>query len=126
MQLPQAPAGAWYPDLRQQTAAPQQQHQQQQQVAVVALALLHPALSGHLVPSYTRLLARSPVGRGMLRRLLAAEVGEVAVRRGWYNKAALTEDVLELYKRPLQVCVCVGGGGGSRGVYCGFLHSVTG
>jgi hypothetical protein len=43
-------------------------------VEVVGLALLHPNLSGHQVPPFTRLLASSSLGRSMLRPLLRSEV----------------------------------------------------
>ena len=72
-------------------------------VEVLGVGLLHPALSGHTVTTFIRLLAKSKVAGGMLRRLLMSEVGEVAVRRGWYRKEALTRQVLELYQAPLKV-----------------------
>ena len=39
----------------------------------------------------------------MLRPLLRTEVGEVSNRRAWCDDTLLTPDLLELYKRPLQV-----------------------
>jgi len=57
------------------------------------LALLHPDLSGSLGPSMTRLLARSKLGRSILRPLLRTEVGEVANPRAWYNPEKLTPEV---------------------------------
>jgi hypothetical protein len=44
-------------------------------VRVLALCLLHPSLSGHQVPAYTRLLSASILGRSMLKTLLRSEVG---------------------------------------------------
>ena len=41
---------------------------------MLALVLLHPNLSGHQVPAFTRLLAGSSLGRSMLRPLLRSEV----------------------------------------------------
>lgn len=41
---------------------------------VAGLVLLHPNLSGHQVPPFTRLLAGSSLGRSMLRPLLKSEV----------------------------------------------------
>lgn len=44
-------------------------------VQVCGLGLLHPSLSGHQVPAYTRLLSASVLGRSMLKPLLRSEVG---------------------------------------------------
>mmetsp|Transcript_18106 Transcript_18106/g.38963 ORF Transcript_18106/g.38963 Transcript_18106/m.38963 type:complete len:770 (+) Transcript_18106:366-2675(+) len=70
---------------------------------VLGMALLHPNLSGQMGPALSRLLARSKLGRSILRPLLRTEVGEVANRRAWHNTDKLTQDVLELYKAPLRV-----------------------
>lgn len=70
---------------------------------VVGLGLLHPNFSGHLGPALTRLLAKSKLGRSILRPLLRTEIGEVASRRSWHNPDKLTREVLELYKSPLRV-----------------------
>lgn len=43
-------------------------------IKVAGLVLLHPNLSGHQVPAFTRLLAASSLGRSMLRPLLRSEV----------------------------------------------------
>jgi len=69
---------------------------------VIGLALLHPDLSGSLGPSMTRLLARSKLGRSILRPLLRSEIGEVANPRAWYNPEKLTPEVVELYKAPVE------------------------
>ncbi|KAF5832211.1 Alpha/Beta hydrolase protein [Dunaliella salina] len=69
---------------------------------VTALALMHPDLSGSLGPSMTRLLARSKLGRSILRPLLRSEIGEVANPRAWYNPEKLTPEVVELYKAPVE------------------------
>lgn len=73
------------------------------EVEVVGLALLHPNLSGHQVPPFTRLLGGSSLGRSMLRPLLRSEVGEVSNRRAWAHPELITRDVLALYSRPLRV-----------------------
>jgi len=52
-------------------------------IQVVGLVLLHPNLSGHQVPAFTRLLAGSSLGRSMLRPLLRSEVGVVGHCRVW-------------------------------------------
>lgn len=44
-------------------------------VQVCGLGLLHPSLSGHQIPAYTRLLSASVLGRSMLKPLLRSEVG---------------------------------------------------
>jgi hypothetical protein len=54
-------------------------------VEVVGLALLHPNLSGHQVPPFTRLLAGSSLGRSMLRPLLRSEVSYQAGDVTCYN-----------------------------------------
>eukprot|EP00983_Pelagomonas_calceolata_P106396 1159228-Pelagomonas_calceolata.AAC.4 len=41
----------------------------------------------------TRLLARSKLGRSILRPLLRSEIGEVANPRAWYNPEKLTPEV---------------------------------
>lgn len=74
---------------------------------IAGLVLLHPNLSGHLVSAFARLLSKTQLGRSMLRPLLRTEIGEVANRRAWHNSEQLTREVLELYKRPLRVCVCM-------------------
>ncbi|EFJ45044.1 hypothetical protein VOLCADRAFT_118552, partial [Volvox carteri f. nagariensis] len=70
---------------------------------VLGLVLLHPNLSGVMGPTFFRILARSKLGRSILRPLLRSEVGEVANRRAWHNTDKLTSEVLELYKTPLRV-----------------------
>jgi pimeloyl-ACP methyl ester carboxylesterase len=70
---------------------------------VLALVLLHPTLSGQLGPTVTRLLAKSKLGKAILRPLLRTEIGEVANRRAWHNTDKLTPEVLQLYKAPLRV-----------------------
>jgi len=50
----------------------------------------------------TRLLARSKLGRSILRPLLRSEIGEVANPRAWYNPEKLTPEVVELYKAPVE------------------------
>ncbi|PNH07831.1 hypothetical protein TSOC_005683, partial [Tetrabaena socialis] len=70
---------------------------------VLGLVLLHPNLSGAMGPALSRILARSQLGRSILRPLLRTEVGEVANRRAWHNSDKLTSEVLELYKTPLRV-----------------------
>lgn len=70
---------------------------------ILGIGLLHPSLSGHQVPTFTRLLAKSKLGRSMLRPLLRTEIGEVSNRRAWHNADKLTKEVLELYKAPLKV-----------------------
>lgn len=52
-------------------------------IQVVGQVLLHPNLSGHQVPAFTRLLAGSSLGRSMLRPLLRSEVGVVGHCRVW-------------------------------------------
>ncbi|KAJ9523573.1 hypothetical protein QJQ45_007254 [Haematococcus lacustris] len=70
---------------------------------VRGLALLHPNLGGQMGPRLSRLLARSQLGRTILRPLLRSEIGEVANRRAWHKAHKLTPEVLELYKAPLRV-----------------------
>jgi hypothetical protein len=70
---------------------------------VLGLVLLHPNLSGVIGPAFGRILARSQLGRSILRPLLRTEVGEIANRRAWHNTDKLTTEVLELYKTPLRV-----------------------
>ncbi|KAG2448528.1 hypothetical protein HYH02_006419 [Chlamydomonas schloesseri] len=70
---------------------------------VLGLVLLHPNLSGVIGPAFSRILARSKLGRSILRPLLRTEVGEIANRRAWHNTDKLTTEVLELYKTPLRV-----------------------
>ncbi|KXZ55263.1 hypothetical protein GPECTOR_3g400 [Gonium pectorale] len=70
---------------------------------VLGLVMLHPNLSGSIGPAFSRILARSPLGRSILRPLLRTEVGEVANRRAWHNTDKLTSEVMELYKTPLRV-----------------------
>lgn len=70
---------------------------------VLGLVLLHPNLSGVIGPAFGRILARSTLGRSILRPLLRTEVGEIANRRAWHNTDKLTSEVLELYKTPLRV-----------------------
>jgi hypothetical protein len=64
-------------------------------------------LSSQTLTTFIRLLAKSKVAGGLLRRLLMSEVGEEAVRRGWYRKEAVPPAVLELYKAPLKVRVWI-------------------
>ena len=45
---------------------------------VIGLALLHPNLSGQMGPALSRLLARSKLGRSILRPLLRTEVGALS------------------------------------------------
>ncbi|GLC59570.1 hypothetical protein PLESTB_001501500 [Pleodorina starrii] len=78
-------------------------HQPQPPPVVLGLVLLHPNLSGVLGPPFSNVLARSQLGRSILRPLLRTEVGEVANRRAWHNTDKLTAEVLELYKKPLKV-----------------------
>ncbi|MEW5319945.1 MAG: hypothetical protein WDW38_011055 [Sanguina aurantia] len=70
---------------------------------VLGVVLLHPNLSGVMGPAFSRLLARSKLGRSILRPLLRTEIGEVANRRAWHDTVKLTSEVLELYKAPLRV-----------------------
>ena len=71
--------------------------------ALIGLGLLHPNLLGQMGPTLSRLLARSTLGRSILRPLLRSEVGEVANRGAWHHAERLTPEVLELYKAPLRV-----------------------
>jgi len=48
------------------------------------------------------MLAKSKLGRRMLRPLLRSEVGEVSNRRAWHEAGLLTAEVLDHYKRPLR------------------------
>ncbi|GLI60602.1 hypothetical protein VaNZ11_002775 [Volvox africanus] len=86
-----------------QYAYPHQHPCPQPMPIVLGLVLLHPNLSGVVGPSFFRILARSKLGRSILRPLLRSEVGEVANRRAWHNTDKLTSEVLELYKTPLRV-----------------------
>lgn len=60
---------------------------------VLGLVLLHPNLSGVMGPAFSRVLARSTLGRSILRPLLRTEVGEIANRRAWHNTDKLTSEV---------------------------------
>ena len=53
-------------------------------VQVCGMVLVAPNLSSELVPTSTRLLLQTKLGRQMLRPLLRSEMGEVAIRRAWY------------------------------------------
>lgn len=44
---------------------------------VLGVVLLHPNLSGVMGPAFSRLLARSKLGRSILRPLLRTEIGEL-------------------------------------------------
>lgn len=72
-------------------------------VKVAGLAMIAPNMSSEMVPTSTRLLLQTKLGRQMLRPLLRSEIGEVALRRAWHDSAKLSRDVLELYKTPLRV-----------------------
>jgi hypothetical protein len=80
-----------------------QRSARQQYPLVAALVLLHPNMSGQLGPTFTRLLAKSKLGKGIMRPLLRTEIGEVSNRRAWHNTDKLTAEVLQLYKVPLRV-----------------------
>jgi pimeloyl-ACP methyl ester carboxylesterase len=75
----------------------------QQYPLVTSLVLLHPNMSGQLGPTFTRLLAKSKLGKAIMRPLLRTEIGEVSNRRAWHNTDKLTAEVLQLYKVPLRV-----------------------
>ena len=63
---------------------------------MLGIALLHPNLSGQMGPTLSRLLARTKLGRSLLRPFLRTEVGEVANRRAWHNPERLTPEVCAL------------------------------
>ncbi|EFJ22111.1 hypothetical protein SELMODRAFT_106067 [Selaginella moellendorffii] len=73
------------------------------QVAVKGVVLVGVSLSREVVPSFTRILLHTSLGRQMLRPLLRSEIGHVTNRRAWHDASKLTADVLELYKAPLRV-----------------------
>lgn len=73
---------------------PARQQQVQMHVPqVLGLVLLHPSLSGVIGPAFSRILARSKLGRSILRPLLRTEIGDVANRRAWHNADKLTAEV---------------------------------
>ncbi len=81
---------------------------------VLGLVLLHPNLSGVMGPAFSRVLARSTLGRSILRPLLRTEVGEIANRRAWHNTDKLTSEV----RAPLR------DSGRAAGCHCGLLDEV--
>jgi pimeloyl-ACP methyl ester carboxylesterase len=52
-------------------------------VNVCGLVMITPNLTVETVPTSTRLLLQTKLGRQMLRPLLRSEIGEVAIRRAW-------------------------------------------
>lgn len=54
-------------------------------VRVCGLVMITPNLTVETVPTSTRLLLQTKLGRQMLRPLLRSEIGEVAIRRAWYG-----------------------------------------
>eukprot|EP00798_Chlamydomonas_sp_ICE-L_P000009 gene9-12818_t len=70
---------------------------------VLGVTLLHPNLSGQMGPTIFRLLARSKLGRSILRPMKWTEVGEVTNKRAWFNPAKMTSEVMELYRMPLRI-----------------------
>ena len=80
---------------------------------ILGVALLHPNLSPQMGPALSRLLARSKLGRSILRGLLRSEMGEVANRRAWHNTDKLTPEVcVRVYLSAWCFQVVVFGGGG--------------
>lgn len=68
----------------------------------IGVALLHPDLSGSNGPAFSRMLAKSRLGRRMLGPLMRSEVGEISNRRAWHDPSLLTAEVLDQYKKPLR------------------------
>jgi len=75
----------------------------QKPVKVAGLSLISPNMSSEMVPTSTRLLLQTKLGRQMLRPLLRSEIGEVAIRRAWHDQQKLSREVLETYKTSLHV-----------------------
>mmetsp|Transcript_18536 Transcript_18536/g.25689 ORF Transcript_18536/g.25689 Transcript_18536/m.25689 type:complete len:603 (-) Transcript_18536:15-1823(-) len=72
-------------------------------ISVAGVCLLAPVLTTQdAVPTSTRLLLQTRLGRHMLRPLLRSEIGDVALRRAWHDPSKLRKDTLDLYRRPLR------------------------
>ncbi len=70
---------------------------------IKGLFLISPAIYTEGFPQLVRSLFRTRLGREMVRQLVKTEIGEVALRRSWFNTSNIPEEVISNYKQTLKI-----------------------
>jgi len=67
------------------------------------LCMVSPNFNRDVLPTTTRLMLDTSLPLPMLRPLLRSELGELASRRGCHHPNSLSQDVIDMYRKPLHV-----------------------
>jgi pimeloyl-ACP methyl ester carboxylesterase len=65
--------------------------------------MVSPNFNRDVLPTTTRLMLDTSLPLPMLRPLLRSELGELASRRGCHHPNSLSQDVIDMYRKPLHV-----------------------
>eukprot|EP00471_Norrisiella_sphaerica_P002707 CAMPEP_0184492420 /NCGR_PEP_ID=MMETSP0113_2-20130426/23179_1 /TAXON_ID=91329 /ORGANISM="Norrisiella sphaerica, Strain BC52" /LENGTH=366 /DNA_ID=CAMNT_0026877213 /DNA_START=574 /DNA_END=1674 /DNA_ORIENTATION=+ len=70
---------------------------------VEMLILVSPAIYTSGFPTFIQSLFRTRLGKSIVTELVRSEMGELVLRRSYYNKKKLSEETLQVYKNLLKV-----------------------
>lgn len=66
--------------------------------SILGLLLIAPHIYSEGFPKFLLSMFRTRLGKSLVRQLVRSEIGEVAIRRAWYNPSSIPKEVMANYK----------------------------